>query len=298
MSKINKTLKSDTIENDVMRKIMEGTVSMKPRWYFVVGSLLMSAGLLGMSILAIFLLNISFFAIRSHGPRAGWRLQIMLETFPWYIPVFAVVALVAGLWLLKKYDFSYKHNFKAVAAGFVIILIAAGILIDTTGINEYWFGQNRMLRLNQAQRVNQQVQPPVSPRADASSLDTQTIESLHLALADERKALTTYQAAVEKFGPVKPFVNIIRAEQQHISMLETLFNTYDVEIPQDTTVAPQLPDSLKEACQVGVDAEIANDELYQKMIGTIQQDDIRATFSTLAQVSRENHLPAFERCSE
>lgn len=130
-----------------------------------------------------------------------------------------------------------------------------------------------------------------------ATLDEKTIEYLNAALADERKALATYEAAMAKFGRVKPFVNIARAEEQHISMLLALFDKYGVKIPQDTTKVGALPTTLAEVCAVGVTAEIDNDALYQRMIPELAQQDIQTVFTSLARASKEMHLPAFERCS-
>jgi len=128
-------------------------------------------------------------------------------------------------------------------------------------------------------------------------LDQETIGFLKLAIADERKALATYQATMDKFGEVRPFINIARAEEQHIVMLKALFDKYGVLIPADTTVVGPLPDSLAEVCAVGVQAEIDNDKLYQDMIGSIQEQDIKEVFISLAAASLDMHLPAFEKCS-
>jgi|GEM_PF-457957 len=130
-----------------------------------------------------------------------------------------------------------------------------------------------------------------------ATLDEKTVGYLNLALADERKALATYQATIAKFGSVKPFINIARAEEQHISMLLALFDKYGVVIPQDTTKVGALPATLQEVCQVGVTAEIDNDALYQRMIPELQQEDIKTVFTSLARASKEMHLPAFERCA-
>ncbi|MBP9699714.1 hypothetical protein KBD71_00360 [Candidatus Woesebacteria bacterium] len=130
-----------------------------------------------------------------------------------------------------------------------------------------------------------------------ANLDEKTTESLNLALADERKALATYQATMAKFGSVKPFINIARAEEQHISMLLALFDKYGVSIPKDTTKVGPLPATLQEVCQVGVTAEIDNDALYQKMLPEIQHEDIKTVFTSLAIASIEMHLPAFKRCA-
>lgn len=131
-----------------------------------------------------------------------------------------------------------------------------------------------------------------------AQLDEKTITFLKDALADERKARATYEAVIEKFGSVRPFINIIRAEEQHIAMLKALFDKYGVDIPDDTTKVAALPDSLGSVCQIGVDAEIANDELYQRMIPQVAQEDIKAVFTSLAAASLQMHLPAFQRCAQ
>jgi hypothetical protein len=164
-------------------------------------------------------------------------------------------------------------------------------------------GQGRMNSSHSAQQVNKEnclmdgcllAEDSDYPVAE---LDEKTIEYLNLALADERKALGTYQAAMTKFGSVKPFINIARAEEQHIAMLLALFDKYGVVIPQDTTKAGTLPATLQEVCAVGVTAEIENDALYQSMIPELQREDIKTVFISLARASKEMHLPAFERCA-
>lgn len=279
------------LEETVMGKIMNGEVSMKPRWYFILGSSLTGIGLVGLSIGAIFLTNLTFFLLRQHGRMGSLRLQIMIETFPWWIPALAVLSAGTGIFFLKKFDFSYKKNFSVIVTAFIAAIVLAAGIIAFTGINDTWLGQGRMQRLYQPIQQTQQNTP-------SSKIDAKTVEYLTLALADERKALATYQAIIEKFGPVKPFINIASSEEQHISMLLALFNAYEIEVPQDTTKLETLPVTLQEACAIGVTAEIENDALYQKMIPEIQEEDIKSTFISLAAASKEKHLPAFERCAQ
>jgi len=128
-------------------------------------------------------------------------------------------------------------------------------------------------------------------------LDEQTIGYLQAAITDERKALATYTSFMEKFGRVRPFVNIARAEEHHISMIKALYDKYGLEIPEDTSVVKAAPDTIQEACQLGSGAELANDAMYQDMIANIEQQDIKEVFNALADASRLMHLPAFVNCS-
>ena len=47
-------------------------------------------------------------------------------------------------------------------------------------------------------------------------------KALYAALDDEYKALSTCQKVMEIFGEVRPFVNIAKAEEEHIAALSAL----------------------------------------------------------------------------
>ncbi len=132
-----------------MAKVKSNEISMKPRWYFVLGSLLVMVGLVGLSIGAIFLTNITLFLLRQHGPMGQWRLQTMLTSFPLWVPILAIGGIVLGIVLLRKYDFSYKKNFWVIIAGFVISIFLAAFVIDYLGLNDIWSRQGPMRRFYQ-----------------------------------------------------------------------------------------------------------------------------------------------------
>lgn len=132
-----------------MAKVKSNEISMKPRWYFVVGSLLTIAGLVGFSVGAVFLTNLTLFLLRRHGPMGQWRLQQLLTSFPLWIPVFAVIGIVLGIWMLRKYDFSYKKNFWLIILGFILSVILAAFVINQLGLNDVWSRQGPMRRFYQ-----------------------------------------------------------------------------------------------------------------------------------------------------
>ncbi|WP_205927823.1 ferritin-like domain-containing protein [Rhizobium terricola] len=140
--------------------------------------------------------------------------------------------------------------------------------------------------------------------AGAATLDAAAHAAIQAALEDEHKAEAFYAAVMEKFGEVRPFSNIIRAEQKHASALNRLLQTYGQEQTVDNPylgsaeVAAAVPATLAEACRMGVDAEIANRELYDTKLIPAAQDyaEIKSVFSALRDASENRHLPAFERC--
>jgi hypothetical protein len=85
------------------------------------------------------------FLIRKRGPGIG-RLNLMLDSFPLWIPVVAVLGIIAGVWILKKYDFSYKKNYRLIVYGFIISVILAAFMVDYLGLNDIWAKRGPMQR--------------------------------------------------------------------------------------------------------------------------------------------------------
>ena len=149
------------LEKTVMSKIIQGDINMKPRWYFIFGSILTLLGLLAAGISTIFLINLIFFSLRQHGPMGDWRLQLMIESFPWWILLLAIGGIISGIYLLKQYDFAYKKNFYLIAGAFIVAIILAAFLIDLTGINNLWFRKGPLRRFyHKYQPVDSQALPP------------------------------------------------------------------------------------------------------------------------------------------
>ncbi|MCB2061420.1 MAG: DUF2202 domain-containing protein, partial [Novosphingobium sp.] len=107
----------------------------------------------------------------------------------------------------------------------------------------------------------------------------------------------TYAAVIAKFGPVRPFINIIEAEQRHSRAIERQLARLGIPIPEDRwkdRVEP--PATLAAACESAVEAEIENIALYDRLMPQIADDAVRRVFGNLQAASRDNHLPAFRRC--
>lgn len=155
MSKIKskiKTLDENKVklnmEKIVMEKIKAEEIKMKPKWLFVLGSIFTMVGLVGLTFGAIFLTNLTIFLIKKRGPGYG-RLELMLESFPLWVPVLATLGITLGIWMLKKYDFSYKKNFPLIIISFIISIIIAAFLMDYLDLNTVWSHQGPMRRFYQ-----------------------------------------------------------------------------------------------------------------------------------------------------
>ena len=175
----------------------------------------------------------------------------------------------------------------------VILLVLLTILTGACQNNQLADGNSNA----PVAAINENPDTSVTPK---SQLDDKTRQALLAALADERKAQAAYEAVLEKYGGARPFSNIVNAEKRHESFLLPLFEKYGVKVPENefTKDEAQVPPTLAEACQSGVAGEKANIALYDEFLEFVGEPDIREAFVYLRDASKNNHLPAFERCAE
>ncbi|WP_338323639.1 DUF2202 domain-containing protein [Halobacillus salinus] len=130
----------------------------------------------------------------------------------------------------------------------------------------------------------------------ALSSDTLTFpEALTFAMQDEYLAQARYDDILNTFGSIRTFERIKQAEQRHINALLTLFNRYQVPVPENDAAAyVTTPGSVKDAYAAGVQGEIDNIAMYEKFLMYELPVDARVVFTQLRNASL-NHLAAFEQ---
>ncbi|WP_072622472.1 ferritin-like domain-containing protein [Spirulina major] len=138
-----------------------------------------------------------------------------------------------------------------------------------------------------------------TPAQSTGRIDAQTQAAMIAAIEDEYHAHAFYTAVIEKYGAVRPFTNIVQAEERHAARLQTLFEQYGLPVPPDTfagTVAA--PQSIAAACAMGIEAEILNVQMYDEFLTWVSEPALRDLFSQFRRVSSEKHQRAFERCQQ
>lgn len=130
-------------------------------------------------------------------------------------------------------------------------------------------------------------------------LSQKEVRALKEALDDEHRAWATYDQVIADFGELPPFSNIREAEARHIEALVALFERYGLAVPENPWPG-QVPQytSLQEACEAGVAAEIANGEMYDRLLKATQRPDILTVLLNLQAASQQRHLQAFQRCAQ
>jgi hypothetical protein len=137
--------------------------------------------------------------------------------------------------------------------------------------------------------------------AAAKADSSLSVENMLLyAAQDEYLARGEYAAVMGKFGTIRPFSNIIKAEEQHLSLLKSAFSTYKLSFPIDGSARYlQIPTTLAGAYKAGVQAEVDNIAMYDKFLADpriqgAQYADLRTLFTSLRNAS-SNHLRAFQK---
>ena len=150
----------EKIKEGVMEKIHDGKVKMKPRWWFLAGSVLTFIGLVLSIVTSVFFIGLLRFALRSHGMMREYRIGQMVINFPWWTLIFAVLTLILGIWLIKKYDFSYKINPWHIIAGLILAVLIAGWAIDAIGINDTLSKRGPMQGIMRGYMKDKNIPPP------------------------------------------------------------------------------------------------------------------------------------------
>jgi len=185
-----------------------------------------------------------------------------------------------------------------IATAFFVIAISANYLITQTQANKSGFSKNQQI-FNAKSCIADDCLVATTQEYPLGELDSEAVTALNKAIDDEYKALSTYQKVIAKFGMVRPFSMIIRAEETHITSLKALFDKYGLKIPKNNWEIKSLSlTTISAACQMGVIAEVANADLYKNTLlpAVTKHADITSVFTNLMNASEQKHLVAFEKC--
>lgn len=135
IKKVSKTTR------EVMEQIKVQEVKMKPRAYFVLGSMLFGVGIVGVLLITILLTGAIFFRLRMGEAMGHLRqgmpgLVFFVRAFPWKVVLLTIVGFMGGSYMLKRHSKAYKVGLGWLVLGAVVTVIGLGFLIDKTGVNE------------------------------------------------------------------------------------------------------------------------------------------------------------------
>jgi hypothetical protein len=115
----------------------------------------------------------------------------------------------------------------------------------------------------------------------------------------EYAASAMYQAVIDKFGQVEPYVTIRVAEERHISALIRQLDRYGVKVPASPYLgAVAAPAKLQAAAEAWAIGEIDNVKMYDNLLGKSSDSNLNRVLTNLRASSQNSHLPLFEAAAE
>ncbi len=128
---------SPAIRLGVMDAIKKGTVTMRPRWHFVLVSTLAAIGALIVLLALCYLASLSVFFLHDSGawfaPSFGGRGWFsVLRAIPWLL-IFLVIIFAALLEVVvRRYAFVYRKPLLLSVVGILLLVFVGGSLIAAT----------------------------------------------------------------------------------------------------------------------------------------------------------------------
>jgi hypothetical protein len=132
----------NNFKQNILSKIKTGEVDMKPRWHFVLKSLLFILGIITVTLVAVYLLSFILFALRQNGvgfaPLYGFRgISIFIMSSPWLL-IASTGAFISILYILiSRYSFSYQKPLVYSMIGVVLLALLSSLLIQQTGMHRH-----------------------------------------------------------------------------------------------------------------------------------------------------------------
>ncbi len=142
--------------------------------------------------------------------------------------------------------------------------------------------------------------PSTSRAQSTDALSDGARTGVEEALQDEYRGEAMYSRVLKDHGGVRPFSNVVRAEQRHAACLEDLLKARGFPVPDHRGATAEAPGfaSVKEACAAAVEFETKNVALYDRLIAAGPlPDDVKLVFDHNRMASADHHKPAFEPCA-
>lgn len=126
-----------SIRRGVMDAIKKGSVTMRPRWHFVLLSALAAVGAFIVLLALLYIVSLSFFLLRDSGawfaPSFGGRGWFsLLHSVPWLLVLFVIIFAVILEVLVRRYRFIYRKPLLLSVCGILVLILVGGLAIANT----------------------------------------------------------------------------------------------------------------------------------------------------------------------
>ena len=132
------------LSRSVLTEIESGKVKMRPKWKFVIQTILLIVGSILAALIAIFIASFIVFMLRETGlwftPGFGLKgLTVFLTSLPWILLLVTIIFIYLLEVLIKQYSFSYIRPLTYSILGVIIVVSFFSIAIGLTSFHENLF---------------------------------------------------------------------------------------------------------------------------------------------------------------
>jgi hypothetical protein len=118
----------NSIKNKVLQAIETGKVKMKPKWEFVLQTILMIFGAIILILGLLYFFSLTIFILRQSGlwfvPSFGYKgIMPFFSSLPWLLIILVLVAIMVLEILVKHFSFVYRKPVLYSFAGIVLLVI-------------------------------------------------------------------------------------------------------------------------------------------------------------------------------
>ncbi len=140
------------LQKQLLAAIKSGGVVMRPKWHFILKTILIVFGIGLIFLTLLYLVSLSVFVLRDNGawfaPTFGFRGWFtLLESLPWILISIALLCIVTLEILVKRYSFAYRRPVGYSLCGIMVIVFLGGLVIASGPFDRRIFPRERGERL-------------------------------------------------------------------------------------------------------------------------------------------------------
>lgn len=132
------------IGDRIIAVIRSGKAKMRPRWYFILQSALITTAVVIVFIILVYIVSFSFFVLHQNGAWfvpvfgfAGWF--AFLNSLPWILVLLSIVFILLLFLLIRRYHFGYHWPLVYSLLAILFVIIGGCLLVIQTSLYEQIF---------------------------------------------------------------------------------------------------------------------------------------------------------------
>jgi len=128
------------VRDHILDAVKAGQVKMRPRWHFILQSILTVLGLVIGILAVMYLVSFAVFVLRQTGvlfvPSFGYRgYFVFLRSMPWLLILLAIFFVAILEILTRRYSFAYRRPLLYTIIGIVAFTFIGGALVGLTSFH-------------------------------------------------------------------------------------------------------------------------------------------------------------------